>query len=47
MLRNCEIMGPIFTFLYLTSGVYGVRNISKYCRKSMKHCDNNHVNAHY
>ena len=30
MLRNCEIMD---TFLYLTSGVYGVRNILKYCRK--------------
>ena len=46
MLRNCEIMGHIFTFLYLTSGVYGVRNILKYCQKSMKHGDNNYITAH-
>ena len=46
MLRNCEIMGHILTFLYLTSGVYGVRNILKHCRKSMKHDDNSQTNAH-
>ena len=46
MLRNCEIMGHIFTCLYLTSGIYGVRNILKYCRKSMKHGVNGHISAH-
>ena len=46
MLRNCEIIGHIFTFLYLSSGVYGVRYILKYCQKNMKNGDNSHINAH-
>ena len=46
MLRNFEIMDTFLHSLYLTSGIYGVRNILKYCRKNMKHWDNSNINAH-